>query len=77
MVDCILNKFMHPEGLVCEILAHDYSRPDDDNEDLCYIGHSIETLWMVIAACRRRWARCCASAAAAAGSYRRRQLEQL
>ena len=55
MVDCILHKFMHPEfGLVCELLAHDYSRPDDANEDLCYIGHSIETLWMVMAEAERR-----------------------
>jgi N-acylglucosamine 2-epimerase len=42
-------------GLMCEALAHDYSRPDDINEDFSYLGHAIETLWMAMdEAVRRR-----------------------
>ena len=55
MVDAILGPFVHPEfGLLNETLAHDYSRPADGNEDLCYLGHAIETLWMVMAEAERQ-----------------------
>ena len=49
MVDAILGPFLHPEfQLLNENLAHDYSRPSmDANEDLFYLGHGIETLYMV------------------------------
>ena len=56
MVNAVMGPFFHPEfGLICEILDHDYvRRTTDRNEDLCYLGHSIETLWMVMAESRRR-----------------------
>ena len=58
MVDAVMVKFHHAEfDLICEILDHSYERPADANEDLCYLGHAIETLWMVMAEARRRWRR--------------------
>ena len=37
-----------------ETLAHDYSRPDDANESFIYLGHAIETLWMLLPEAMRR-----------------------
>ena len=55
MIGAILGSFLHPEHqLLNEILLHDYSRPDDADGDLCYLGHAIETLWMVMAEAERR-----------------------
>jgi hypothetical protein len=55
MVQAILGKFLHPElGLLSECLDHEYNRPDDGNEDFVYLGHAIETLWMVMAEAERR-----------------------
>lgn len=54
-VDAIVNRFWNPEyGLMNEALAHDYSRPDDANEDFIYLGHGIETLWMMLVEAMRR-----------------------
>ena len=49
--------------MLSEVLSHEYRRPDDANEDLCYLGHAIETLWMLMAEAERRadeplYARC-------------------
>ena len=58
MVGAVMFKFHHAEfDLICEILDHAYERPADANEDLCYLGHAIETLWMVMVEARRRWRR--------------------
>jgi len=55
ILDGILRRFWNPRyGLMNEALAHDFSRPDDDNEDFSYLGHSIETLWMTMAEALRR-----------------------
>jgi mannose/cellobiose epimerase-like protein (N-acyl-D-glucosamine 2-epimerase family) len=49
-VDAIMNRFWNPEyRLNNEVLTHDYERPDDENEDFIYLGHAIETFWMVLA----------------------------
>ena len=55
IVDGILNRFWNPEyRLTNEALNHDYERPDDENEDFIYLGHAIETLWMVMPEAMRR-----------------------
>jgi mannose/cellobiose epimerase-like protein (N-acyl-D-glucosamine 2-epimerase family) len=55
IVDAIMNKFWNPEyRLLNEVLAHDYSRPDDSNESFVYLGHAIETLWMLLPEALRR-----------------------
>lgn len=54
-VDAIMNKYWNPEyGLNNEALTHDYTRPNDENEDFVYLGHAIETFWMVLAEALRR-----------------------
>ena len=55
VVDAIINRFWHPEyRLMSEVLDHDYQRPDDANEDFIYLGHAIETLWMLLPEAMRR-----------------------
>jgi N-acylglucosamine 2-epimerase len=55
MVDAIVDKFWNPEyGLNNEYLDHDYNRPDDANEDHIQLGHSMETLWMLMDEALRR-----------------------
>ncbi|MDP7235332.1 MAG: AGE family epimerase/isomerase [Candidatus Latescibacteria bacterium] len=47
--DGIMNRFWNPEyRLLNEALTTDYQRPDDDNEDFVYLGHAIETMWMMM-----------------------------
>jgi hypothetical protein len=39
MVERMLGSFVHPSfGMLCECLDHAYARPDDANEDLCWLG---------------------------------------
>ncbi len=40
--------------LMNEALACDLTRPDDVNEDFCYLGHAIETMWMTMVEGLRR-----------------------
>ena len=55
VVDAIANRFWNPEyRLMNEVLDHNYGRPDDVNEDFIYLGHAIETLWMLMAEAMRR-----------------------
>jgi len=55
VVDAIVHRFWHPEyRLMNEALDHDYGRPDDANEDFIYLGHAIETLWMLLPEAMRR-----------------------
>ena len=55
VVDAIVDRFWHPEyRLMSEALDHDYQRPDDANEDFIYLGHAIETLWMLLPEAMRR-----------------------
>lgn len=55
MVHGITVKFWNEQyQLTNEALACDLSRPDDANEDFCYLGHGIETLWMTMAEALRR-----------------------
>lgn len=54
-VDVVLEKFYNPEyGLNNEILFHTYDRPGDANEDFIYLGHAIETFWMMLQEAVRR-----------------------
>jgi len=49
-VDAILNRHYNPAfQLNNELLNHDYSRPANELSEFVYTGHSIETLWMVLA----------------------------
>ena len=55
VVDAIINKYWNPEyRLMNEVLAHDYTRPNDANESFIYLGHAIETLWMLLPEALRR-----------------------
>ncbi len=48
-VEVVLEKFWNPEySLNNEILYHSYDRPHDENEDFIYLGHAIETMWMLL-----------------------------
>jgi mannose/cellobiose epimerase-like protein (N-acyl-D-glucosamine 2-epimerase family) len=48
-VEVVMEKFWNPEyGLNNEILYHSYDRPDDENEDFIYLGHAIESMWMLL-----------------------------
>lgn len=54
-VERITTRFHHPKyDLMGEVLTHDWLRPDDANEDFFYLGHGIETLWMLMAEAARR-----------------------
>ena len=53
-LDAIMNYHYNPEyGLLGEVLNHDMSRPKGEYGDLCYLGHAIETIWMVMAEAER------------------------
>lgn len=53
-VDAVINHHYNPEiGLNTEHLAHDFSRPQDE-ATICVLGHSVETLWMILDEARRR-----------------------
>lgn len=48
-LDAILGRHIHPGSqLIHELLAHDFSRPAPPYDQLVYIGHAIETMWMVM-----------------------------
>lgn len=54
-VDAIMNRHLNPEyGLINEILNHDFSLPDNAFKEFSYVGHGIETLWMVMDEAQRR-----------------------
>ena len=54
-VEVVMERFWNPEyRLNNEALNHDYGRPDDDNEDHVYLGHAIETFWMILHEALRR-----------------------
>jgi mannose/cellobiose epimerase-like protein (N-acyl-D-glucosamine 2-epimerase family) len=45
----VFNEFRHPElKLNVEALDHNYQLPDDENQDFCLLGHSMETFWMIM-----------------------------
>ena len=49
-VEAVIRYHYNPEfQLNNELLNHDYSRPSSDLAQFVYTGHSIETLWMVMA----------------------------
>ncbi|MCC7263487.1 MAG: AGE family epimerase/isomerase [Candidatus Latescibacteria bacterium] len=55
MVQGITVRFWNQQyQLTNEALDGNLNRPDDDNEDFCYLGHGIETLWMTMAEALRR-----------------------
>jgi len=55
VVDAIMERFWNPEyRLTNEALDRDYNRPDDENEDFVYLGHAIETHWMMLVEALRR-----------------------
>lgn len=55
VVEAVIERFWNPEyQLNNESLDHEYRRPDDDNEDFVYLGHAIETLWMMLPEALRR-----------------------
>lgn len=54
-VDAIMNHHLNPEyNLLNEMLNHDFSLPDNIFNQFCYIGHGIETFWMVMDEALRR-----------------------
>ncbi|MDP6777165.1 MAG: AGE family epimerase/isomerase [Candidatus Latescibacteria bacterium] len=54
-VDAVMNRFWNPEyRLNNEVLDFDYERPADENEDFIYLGHAIETMWMLLHEALRR-----------------------
>jgi mannose/cellobiose epimerase-like protein (N-acyl-D-glucosamine 2-epimerase family) len=55
IVDRIVNCFWNPEHeLMNEVLDHEYRCRDDANKDFFYLGHAIETLWMLLDEALRR-----------------------
>ncbi len=54
-IEALLDYHYNPEfGLLNEVIHHDLSRPTNGLEQFCYIGHAIETLWMVMFEAKRR-----------------------
>jgi N-acylglucosamine 2-epimerase len=54
-VEAILERHYNPEWRMnWEMLNHDFSRPPAPYDQLCCIGHSMETLWMVMDEALRR-----------------------
>ncbi len=54
-VDAIIDHHYNPDfGLNNEFINHDLSRPDNAYARESYLGHSIETLWMVLQEAVRR-----------------------
>jgi len=51
----ILGPHLHPEfDLLNEILAYDFTRPTNEFGQLFYVGHALETMWMLMDEARRR-----------------------
>ena len=51
----VTDRFWHPEyRLNSEALDHNFNRRDDENEDFVYLGHAIETFWMILHEALRR-----------------------
>ena len=51
----VTERFWNPEyGLNNEALDYEFNRPDDENEDFMYLGHAIETFWMILHEALRR-----------------------
>ena len=82
VVDAIVNKYWNPEyRLMNEVLAHDYTRPDDTNESFIYLGHAIETLWILLPEALRRGDRAlfeadCRTLSPSLGSFLGRRIRQ-
>ncbi len=54
-IDAIMLRHLHPEfRLLNELLPHDFERRCNEYDQLVYIGHAIETLWMVMSEASRR-----------------------
>lgn len=54
-VDAIMNHHLNPDyQLMNELLNHDFSRPDNAFAQFSYLGHAIETLWMVMYEAKRK-----------------------
>ena len=54
-LEAILEQHHNPDfGLLNEVVSHDGSRAVGGWEQFCYIGHAIETLWMVLFEADRR-----------------------
>jgi N-acylglucosamine 2-epimerase len=54
-VEAILKHHLHPEyNLFNELLNHDLKRPENEYKDFAYMGHGIETLWMLMFEAARR-----------------------
>ena len=48
-IDVLINKFWNSEfNLNNEILNYNYELLNDENIDFIYLGHAIETLWMIL-----------------------------
>jgi N-acylglucosamine 2-epimerase len=53
--DAIVRRHLHPEfRLLNELLAHDFERAGNEYDQLVYIGHAMEALWMVMYEALRR-----------------------
>ncbi len=54
-LDAVMNHHLNQEyGLLNELLAHDLSLPNNKWAHFAYLGHGIETLWMVMFEAVRR-----------------------
>jgi N-acylglucosamine 2-epimerase len=54
-VEAIMKHHLNPDyGLINEGLNHDFSLPNNEWAQFSYLGHGIETLWMVMAEAVRR-----------------------
>jgi N-acylglucosamine 2-epimerase len=54
-VATVLQHHLNPRfNLLNELLNHDLSTPENDYEQLVYVGHAIETLWMILDEGKRR-----------------------
>jgi len=54
-LDAIMKYHMNRDyGLLNEVLAHDLTLPDNEFSQFAYVGHGIETLWMVMMEAVRR-----------------------
>jgi mannose/cellobiose epimerase-like protein (N-acyl-D-glucosamine 2-epimerase family) len=54
-IDALINKHFNQKfNLMNEVLKHDFSQVSDEIEQFVYIGHAIESLWMVMDEALRR-----------------------
>ncbi len=54
-IEAIRKFHFNPEfDLLNEVINHDMTRPDNEISQLSYLGHAIETLWMLMAEAVRR-----------------------